>query len=348
MSQVELENLTSFAVKTLFLSDEEARCLLVPLVKSTYLVKDSRQLVYAEKQVDLNLTGAHFGDQDSSSYKYEPEIYFIKQSTDVVVVGSACAHKAGVDQVDVGLSVGPIRKTVRVFGNRYWSKGLTGIAKTEPRSFEAISLCWENSFGGWDRSHPDPSRHTFEPRNPVGTGFRAKWGKFEEGVRLPNLEDPNDPLKSHGQVVKPVGFGFTSPHWQPRASFAGTYDETWMKERMPLLPKDFDRRFFNGAPTDQIVPGYLRGDEEVMITNVTPSGSLSFRLPGVPPPECDVEFKGGRREVIPTNLDTVIINTDENLVFLLWRAHLAVREGPHGVKAIRVSIPGYNDAKLAS
>jgi hypothetical protein len=219
-------------------------------------------------------------------------------------------------------------------------KTLGSVSKTRPRLFEKIPLIYERAFGGWDRSHDDLSQHTFEPRNPVGTGFRSKKGKFEEGIRLPNLEDPKHPLKSYGDTPPPAGFGFISPNWQPRAAFAGTYDEKWMKERMPLLPTDFDRRFFNAASPGLIANGYLKGNEPVLIENATPNGRVTFNLPGVPPPKVHVELRGGVHHDLTTNLDTVIINADEHLLFLIWRTHLIVKRGPHDVVAIQVSAEG--------
>jgi len=103
------------------------------------------------------------------------------------------------------------------------------------------------------------------------------------------------------------------------------------------LPKDFDRRFFNAASPGLIAPGYLRGDEDVMIVNASPVPKLKFKLPGIPPPVCKIELRGGRTEVLQTNLDTVIINTDEMLVFLLWRNYMHVPNGPHDVISIEVT-----------
>ena len=62
-----------------------------------------------------------------------------------------------------------------------------------------------------------------------------------------------------------------------------------------------------------------------------------FKLPGMPPPVCKVELRGGKIEVLQTNLDTVIINTDEMLVFLLWRNYMVVPNGPHDVVSIEVT-----------
>jgi hypothetical protein len=320
--------------------NEEAQPLFVPIIKATYTIRQDIRLSLAEKQVPVNIGGEYWGDPEHSSYKYEPETAFIKPTTDIVLIGHAHAPKPRVTEVNVSLSVGPIKKVVRVIGDRYWVKKFGLISKTKPAPFERIPLIYERAFGGWDRSYPNPEQHSFEPRNPVGTGFRTKRGKFEEGVRLPNLEATRRPLKRYRDKPPPVGFGFISPHWQPRAALAGTYDEAWTKERMPLLPSDFDRRFFNAAPLDQIVPGFLKGDESVVILNASPRGRLSFSLPGVPPPQCRVELQGRPDQHLQTQLDTVIINTDENLLFLIWRAHLVLRSGPQDVVSIEVWTEG--------
>lgn len=340
MGHPRIDNNTSLSFEMLFLADEEGRPLFVPLVKTTYSIHNKGQLVHGEKPMPVNPAGEYWGDPNTSSHKYEPETAFVKPATDVVLIGHAHAPKVGATETMVLLQVGLLKKTVRVVGDRYWVKTLGSVSKTRPQPFEKIPLIYERAFGGWDRSHDDPAQHTFEARNPVGTGFRTKKGKFEEGIRLPNLEDPKHPLKSYGDAPPPAGFGFISPNWQPRASFAGTYDEKWMKERMPLLPTDFDRRFFNAASPGLIASGYLKGNEPVLIENATPNGRVTFNLPGVPPPKAHVELRGGVHHDLTTNLDTVIINTDENLVFLIWRTQLIVKRGPHDVVAIQVSAEG--------
>ena len=199
-----------------------------------------------------------------------------------------------------------------------------------------MPLTWENAFGGQDEARLTPERALFEPRNPVGTGFGKPLTKNGDRLRLPNIEDPNQLISGYGSVVAPCGFGFTSPNWQPRATFAGTYDEGWDKTRKPMLPLDFDRRFFNAAAPGLVAPGYLHGNEEVVVLNTTSVPRLAFRLPAVPPPLCRVVLRGGREVQLQTNLDTVIVNTDDLLLMLLWRAFTLVGGGPHDVTAIEV------------
>lgn len=201
-----------------------------------------------------------------------------------------------------------------------------------------MPLIYERAFGGWDRTHPDKNLHTCELRNPVGVGFSS--GKvFEDGLRLPNLEDPRRPLRNFGEKPPPAGFGFVAPHWHPRAALAGTYDEAWTKSRAPLLPKDFDTRHMNAASPGLVAPGYLRGDEPVTAVGVKPDGQhFSFLLPGVRPPVARVALTYGDAKLVATNLDTVILEPDDNRVLLLWRACVVLRSGPHDVREIEVSL----------
>ncbi len=41
-----------------------------------------------------------------------------------------------------------------------------------------------------------------------------------------------------------------------------------------------------------------------------------------------------------TQLDTVVVSTDEDRVYLTWRGHTTLRSGPHDVKAIKIETPG--------
>jgi hypothetical protein len=173
----------------------------------------------------------------------------------------------------------------------------------------------------------------------MGVGFHhTLYSQFVEGELLPNLENPRQLLSGFSQTIEPTGFGFIGPDWMPRLSHAGTYDEAWMQTRMPLLPKDFNRRFFNAAPTDQIVPqGYLRGNERGIVVGAVPEGQWVFSLPAEPPPMCTVYIKRNPMQTPIAHLDTVIVDADAKQVSLMWRAHLPVPGGRiHDVQAIKV------------
>ncbi|HLL54429.1 MAG TPA: DUF2169 domain-containing protein [Myxococcaceae bacterium] len=338
MGQPVIENRTPFSFETMFVLDEEGRPLLVPILKATYAI--SREgLVLADEQRPVELAGVPWGEPEQSSYRYEPECALWKVATDVVLVGAAVAPDKSTTELLVALQMGALRKTVRVTGDRTWYKSLGRISMTRPLPFERIPLRYERAFGGWDRSASDPKQHRFDGRNPVGTGFRANARNFQEGLRLPNLEDPRLPLREFGQVVPVACFGFTSPHWQPRSAYGGTYDEAWTRERMPLLPKNFDRRFFSAASEGLVAPGYLNGREPVTIINASSAGRLAFTLPGVTP-RLRVERVDDEDVEPALNLDTVILDTEANRVFLLWRGNLLLDEGPPDLVSLEVTAEG--------
>jgi len=335
MGHPAVENATPFAFEPVFVADEEGRPLLVALVKGTYDIGPTGLTLAVEQQPAL-FEGVPSGDADVASWRFEPEGTLPKPATDVVLVGSAVAPRAGTTELLVALQVGPLKKGVRVLGDRVFFRSVGGVGMSRPAELERIPLQWERAFGGWDRSHPDERKHSFEPRNPVGVGYRASGAAFEDGLACPNLEDPARPFRGWGDRPPPAGFGFTSPNWEPRARYAGTYDERWQKERAPLLPRDFDRRFLSAASPGLVASGYLRGDEAVIVTGVAAEGGYAFRLPGVAAPSVLVERSGLGDATVPTRLDTVVVDTDARKVFLYWRGELGLRREPTEVRTIEV------------
>lgn len=335
MAEAEIRNETPFVAEVLYLVDEEVRPLLVAVIKATFTIGRRGACELAPQQVELRPGGECWGDDpEVSSYKYEPEVAFFKPATDVVLIGYAHAPAPRTTRMLVEIAVGRLRKRAHVFGDRVWFRSLGSAAISNPLPFESVPLVYERAFGGWDRTAPDPARHACEPRNPVGAGFRLS---FEEGLRLPNLEEPTREISGFGDRPPPAGFGFTSPHWQPRARLAGTYDAAWREARSPLLPLDFDRRHLNAASEGLIYPGYLRGDEAVRALGVTRGGPLAFTLPGVPPPAVRVALRNGKDARLETQLDTLIVEPDLERVLLLWRGHARLPSGPHDVRAVEVA-----------
>lgn len=349
MTDREIVNETPFAAQDIYLADQEGRDLFVLVLKATYRLGPDGQLGLAGEQLPVDLTGTYNGEPGLSSARFEPEIAPYKLATDVVLVGHAYPDRHGATWADVGFQVGPVSKIVRVFGDRWWygRMGVAGIS--DPQPFERIPLVYERAFGGWDRTSPDPAEHTFDKRNPVGAGFHdPKRGQLVDGLPLPNLEWPQQPITAFGDAPPPAGLGFLGPAWSPRVALAGTYDQAWLDQRMPLLPRDFDRRFYNAAPLDQIAPGHLRGDEPVRIDNASPRGSLDFRLPGVAAPQVGVALRGAQPQMQEAPLDTVILDPDEDRVILLWRATFVLPRRIHDIRSVRARLqPGARPEAVA-
>lgn len=333
---MELTNTTPFAAERVVLQDKSGRDLLVVVVKCTYSIDERGRLQPAEKQVPIQMADEFYGEPGESSVQYESDLAVQKVGTDVVLLGHAYAPKGKATQVDVFLKVGPIQAKARVFGDRRWDKvlGLTRITPPEP--FEKIALVYERAYGGKDFTAPDPKHHESEPRNPVGRGFRAKKSKASiEEIFLPNLEAPAHLIGNIDDRPEPVGFGFVGRHWQPRVRYAGTYDEAWTKNRCPLLPEDFDNRYFNGAHPRLVSSRFLEGNEPVEVFGASLKGLLRFTLPGRRPTvSVSIEEE---RSVLELNFDTLLIEPDASRISMVWRGSRDIYNRLYKVKKIEVA-----------
>lgn len=286
-------------------------------VKGTFDLQG--RLLPADQQVPLTISDQYFAEPLETSLKAPSDLTLGKPGTDVLLLGHALAP-AGVkvQRMDVSLAVGPVKKTVRVFGKRTWRKALlTGLVATEPELFERMPLRWEHAFGGTVALAGELPRKESYPQNPVGAGFRfGSKTRPAEGDLLPQIENPENPIQSWKDCPSPVGFGPIASHWQPRLGYAGTYDEAWQKNRAPYMPKDFDPRYFHSASADQTVPGHLQGGEAVEILGVLASGACRFSVPSYRHvAQCRL---GSHHERLSMKLETVFIDTDAGRMMLTW------------------------------
>ena len=310
---LQLVNRTPFAAKMMGVPDAQGIESLLVLVKATFRIGAKRGV--AEDQLPIADADDYSGEPGASSLGVASDVGLPKPGTDVLLVGSA--HAPGgtsACESEVSLRVGPIHKRIRIVGDRCWDA--RGERPSQPEPFETMPLVWERAFGGVDDSSGSVE---VEERNPVGVGFRAqKSRKMIEGEPLPNIEDPEQPMRRCDDRPTPVGVGPTCPHWLPRRSYAGTYDDGWLKTRSPFLPTDFDARFFQLAPPDQVTIDPLIGGELVEIVGATAGEPLRFPLPA-----CDVHatFRlDGNDHRTNAVLDVVLIEPEESRLVMLWRA----------------------------
>jgi hypothetical protein len=313
----QVDNRTPFAAERSWVRDRDGAEVWLVAVKCTFDIKADGTTQPSADQPPVLRLAEYNGEPGKSSIKYEGDLVLTKTTTDMVVAGHACAPGGRpVTQLDVGFRVGPVEKRLKVFGDRVWRSA--GISDPEP--FVRMPLVYERAFGGADLRSGSPDRN-FEWRNPVGTGFAVSRDNAT-GLRLPNIEYPNELVRSWNARPRPAGFGPIGAHWQPRAGFGGTYDAKWARDRQPLLPADFDDRFFQCVPQDQQAPSYLRGGEPVSVAGMTPDGELHFTLPKVFL-GFETRFADGSYETHKArNLHTVIIEPDVPRVSLVWHSAL--------------------------
>jgi hypothetical protein len=314
-----LSNETPFAADRAWVRDEEGAEVWIVAVKGTFTIQPDGTTTPARNQEPVLLAPEYRGEPGQSSLTREADLILTKQSTDVLLEGWAHApHEQPVRALDVSMQIGPRRKVIRVYGDRWWHKGTFHHTLTEPEPFTRMPLTFENAFGGQSHQQEErePERYAL---NPVGKGY-TELKERVPGTAAPNLEHPDSLITAWDDRPLPACFGPIARDWQPRLPLAGTYDDTWAAERRPLLPLDFDPRFFQCAPADQQVPGFLKGGEEVRLTNVSPHGDLCFKLPRIFL-GFETRFKKETQHHRP-EIHTVVIEPHHNRVIITWHTRL--------------------------
>jgi hypothetical protein len=134
----------------------------------------------------------------------------------------------------------------------------------------------------------------------------------------------------------PACFGASAPFWQPRAGYAGTYDEQWKTGRAPYLPEDFDKRFCNAAHPDLMYPGYMQGGEPVQISHMHPKGILKFDVPRV---GLSTRITLAGSDATPDfNLETLVLEPNQLRMSLVWRAALPCDKRALKISDVRIAL----------
>ncbi len=324
-------NETRFAALPVPLMDALGRDVLVTIVKGTFSVEAHGAPVRAEPQVPVRLTDELYDpDAPTSSLLFPSDVCFEKRGTDLVVVGDAFAPEP-VKYVDVAVQ---LRKqvTLRVHGTRVFYEGPRGATIGEAQPFTRMPVAYELAYGGMS-----DDLSAVELRNPSGVGVAAR-DKDLVGRRAPQIEDPARPHHSALDRHPPVGFGAIMTHWSPRREYAGTFDERWRAERMPLLPEDFDVRFGNVAhPSLQLDPCVEPGERlavvgmspEPLVTTVPP---LGVRVRG--------RFDTGERAEITPAIDTVLVHVATRRIEVTARACFPIGRGHRVLREVVVESLG--------
>jgi hypothetical protein len=317
-----LENTTPFGALAVPSADREGRDLLLIIVAARFLIPEPPEtqlgVLPLDRQLPPPLTDSYTGEPGGSSLRVEGQTTYVRPATDIYIWGEACApHGHRVERLEVRAQVGPCKTRLTVIGDRIWlASPAMGAMASRPRSFLRIPLIWERAFGGVAAGSTQ-EKPLFEPRNPVGCGFESD-AETALGRALPNIESVDHPLRRPGDRPPPVGLGPIARSWQPRLSFAGTYDETWRRERAPLWPDDFDERFFNAAPDWLQARPHLVGGEAVRLDGMHAAGTIKFQLPVL---RFVVRSRFTDRELsLPLQLDGVMIDTVDRELALYFRA----------------------------
>ncbi len=252
-----------------------------------------------------------------------------KTNAEVMMRGSCHPPSAEDTECEVGIQIGDWEKKLKVIGHRVWIDRTAGGKHTDPKPIGYIAVDDAHAYGGPGFAN-----------NPVGKGFigeidkddvddlyqppRSERSMVMPTQQLPNVVYPNGATEKKGLAA---GFGPLNSAWPYRAAKLGkNYDQKWLDTRAPYFSTDMDWRYFQAAPPDQQLKGFLRGDEKVTFTNLHPTTSrLTTRLPEVRVRVFVRDVEENSREIV-MQLDTLFADIDEGELYLTWRGVTPVKE----------------------
>lgn len=315
----ELKNETPYQAERGFTRDQNGSEVWIVAVKGTWDILADGSLQLSKEQVPIFSTAQYIGEENLSSLLYDEDLVLTKPLIDVILNGTAYAPQGeDTEEFTCSLEFGPLSKSIKVIGHRIYQKKKLGGSFSPPERITKLPLIYENSYGG---------KEYFE--NPIGVGHDPKKKKIE-GDLHPNLFS----VSTFFTEKKEIGFGAIPMDWPPRMNYAGTYDQEWQQTRQPLLPLDFDERFFQCAPTDQQLSRPLPRNAKVRLTNLTPNGYLEFSLPRV-----HLSFLtdlAGKEIQHHSSLHTVVIEPDHPRVILVWHTALPCQNQEQFLKQTQI------------
>lgn len=341
----------------LFLAlDISGREHLVVITKATWSLPAPRQRPRPQPPSALAVTDEYYGAPGESAMRYGVDYVRFKPRCDVLF--DACAHAPegkAVRHLDIRVELGAWHKEIHVIGPRQWEQGLLGLTPSVPEPFTRMPLHYGHAFGG-TREYQQRGQTFSEAllSNPAGIGWGgARTGHKLPGEPVPNLEYPQDPVRSFSGKHRPAALSAVGGHWQPRSQYTGTYDETWRREIAPFLPEDFDERFFQSAPPDQQID-YPQGKEEVRLHHLLAEyPGYHFKLPALTGMKVRILRKDYSTETVEAVVDTLYFETERKRFSVIWRAstpiHRCIQEfdtiavgavAPHWWQARRLGVAG--------
>jgi len=303
----------------------DGRELLVVIVKGTFIIpKQGESIKLTDQQVPMIEADTFSGEPGFSAPVYEVDYAPIKHRCDVLLNGSAYTPQGKpASKVQVGLKLGSLVKTFVVTGDRFWDAGLS-ITPGKPEEFIVMPISYDVAFGGLDNFHKDEKKRSAYMKNPIGKGFHEQHSSsLVNETPMPNTEELNRPVQMPSDDYQPMAFGPIGRGWESRIKHAGTYDQDWIDNTFPFLPADFNEAYYQTAPEDQQI-SYPKGDEEVILVNLTAEGRTAFNLPAIEVPVVFFRKKGERHETHAV-VDTIVIEPDKGIFTMTWRASLPLK-----------------------
>lgn len=331
------------AVEVSCAHDVTGREHLVIVAKSTWQIPAAGQRPRPLPPQAIQHADVFVGESGASAMLYGSDLVRFKPRCDVLFHASAHSPDGAPQrEMMVAWRVGELEKGLRVHGPRHWRRRLGMMALSEPEEFVSMPLHFGHAFGGtrtYEKGRGERAETLTEAQlhNPVGLGWYGPETLDQaDGAPAPNLEPLDDPVRKPGGRHQPAAFSAIARHWQPRPSYAGTYDQAWQENVFPFLPEDFDDKFNQCAPADQQM-AYPKGGENVILRNMMAGRSdVRFTLPRLDTTRVRVLRRDYTTAEPSAPPDTLYFELDQQRFSVVWRASVPLRRDVQELATIAV------------
>lgn len=299
---MELQNRLPFPAMAFRQFDAEGELDCIVSVRATFTHVQDGIMEIAREQESFQWEDAYEDDPHQTVLLRQSDLTPDKPGTDISFLGNAWSPSTEPQKSwHASIRVGDVSKEIEACGQRFWKPVLqekwAGFSAKEPRRAirdwvltdpepaRQVAVRWTNAFGGTIPGTGDTETDTpadVDRRNPLGCGIvNIDIPADTPHVRAPQITSPGERL-DWKEAPEPQGLGLVSPWWRSRQQYTGTYDDAWVAERHPLLPRDFDKRFWQAAHPDLIATPHLKGDEDYELVNLSSEHPVAKgSLPGL-------------------------------------------------------------------
>jgi hypothetical protein len=215
------------------------------------------------------------------------------------------------------------KKVLRVFGERKWKKTMINHQHDEQPGFVTETpLSYEYAFGG---RNPNNSEDEYLA-NPVGIGYNSDQRNLFCD-QLPRIEVGPNYMTTPMQKPVPGSFAPLPIWWEPRSSEIGLPVEDPMEQGGCPYSKTAKDTLHNVAPLDQRFAKPFLGGEVIhlraLVKDVSHRKTIQLVLPELHPQLYTII--DNKAELLAPVCDTVVVNTDEKTLAMVFRAGIPWR-----------------------
>jgi len=302
---MDLVNKTRYSAALATTIIEEDVMMASLIIKASFAEENGRLRPLPEQNWPIGQpVKTEFGNFDEDSP-------FRKQGIDVIVLGKAYPAATGpANRASFELQVGDLRYPMDVHGDRRWVRRGNSLVASEAEPFESIPLTWEYAYGGKCPVETGDMPYHY---NPFGRGFYLSEETAENGL-LPNIEDPENPVKSWQDQPEPCGVAPLTRESSLRIMNSAEFDT----DANPPMLKVIKPSYYNNANPALILPELPPAGTLIRAAGVRPGGrDFAFSLPnGTFHNYVQLADRGF---VFPAHLDSIVLLTEAGQVMLGFR-----------------------------